>query len=80
MLVRTVALHSALHTSFQFDIFVKLDVGPIVHELYYIVLATYTVYTSEALDDAHGVPVNVVIDQVVTILEVLTFRRYSRWQ
>ena len=38
----------------------------------YVVTATYTVNTPETLNDAHGIPMDVVVDEVVAILQVLS--------
>ena len=64
-------LHTAFHTTFQLDIIIKFDVRPIVHQLYHFVFRTYSVDTSESLYDAHGVPVNIVVDDIVAVLKVL---------
>ena len=38
-----------------------------------VVLAADTVNSPETLNDAHRIPVNVVVNEVVTVLQVLTF-------
>ena len=38
-----------------------------------VVSAADTVNSSEPLDNAHRVPMNVIVDEVVAILQVLTF-------
>ena len=65
------AAHPAFHAAFQVDVVVKLDVGPEVHQLDLRVLRPDAVDAAEPLHDAHGVPVNVVVHQVVAVLQVL---------
>ena len=38
-----------------------------------VVSASDTVNSSEPLDNAHRVPMNVIVDEVVAVLQVLTF-------
>ena len=38
-----------------------------------VVSAADTVNSSEPLDNAHRVPMNVIVDEVVAVLQVLTF-------
>ena len=47
--------------------------GPEVDELDGVVGATDAVDTTKALDDAHRVPVDVVVDEIVAVLQVLAF-------
>ena len=63
--------HAVLDAFLEVDVLVEGDVGPEVHELNLAVGGADAVDASEALNDAHGVPVDVVVDQVVAILEVL---------
>ena len=67
-------LHAGLHAGFQIDIIVQRQVRPEVHQLYGLILAPDTVDTPEALDNAHRVPVNIVVNEVVAVLKVLAFR------
>ena len=43
-------------------VFVKVHVRPVVDQLYHFVARTDTVDTSKALNDAHGVPMDIIID------------------
>ena len=65
------SLHTALYTTFQFDILVQLHIRPVVNQLDDIVSAAYTVHTAEALDDAHWIPMDIIVDEEITILQVL---------
>jgi len=55
------------------DVFIQVIRGPEVDELDGGVARTDAIDTSEALDDADGIPVDVVIDQIVAVLKVLSF-------
>ena len=65
-------LHAILHSAFQLDVLVKFHVGPVVDELDDAVLAADTVDAPETLYDAHWVPMDVVIDEVIAVLQVLS--------
>ena len=67
-------VHTVLDTRFEVDVMVKILVWPEVNELDDIVLGTDAVNTAKTLNDAHGVPVNVVIHQVIRVLKVLALR------
>ena len=43
------------------------------HKLDVLIFAADTINTSKALDDTYRIPVDIVVDQVVAILQVLTF-------
>ena len=66
-------LHTGFHTAFQVDILVEVHIRPEVYELDMVVSASDTVNSSEPLDNAHRVPMNVIVDEVVAVLQVLTF-------
>ena len=66
-------LHAGLHAAFQVDIFVEIHIRPEVYKLDMVVLAADTVNSPETLNDAHRIPVNVVVNEIVTVLQVLTF-------
>ena len=66
-------LHAGFHTAFQVDILVKVHIRPEVYELDMVVSAADTVNSPEPLDNADRVPMNVVVDEIVAILQVLTF-------
>ena len=63
--------HAAGDAGLQVDVLVQLHVGPEVDQLDDAVARAESVDAAEALDDAHRVPVDVVVDQVVAVLEVL---------
>ena len=65
--------HARLYAGFQVDIIVQRHVRPEIHQLNIGVSAADTVDAPEPLDDAHRVPMNVVVNQVVAILQILTF-------
>ena len=65
--------HAAADALFEVDVFLQLHVGPEVDELDALVGRADAVDAAEALDDAHRVPVDVVVDEVVAVLEVLAF-------
>ena len=66
-------LHAGFHTAFQVDILVEVHIRPEVYELDMVVSASDTVNSSEPLDNADRVPMNIIVDEVVAILQVLTF-------
>ena len=66
--------HALLDARLELDVLVELHVGPVVHQLDVGVLRADAVHAAEALHDAHGVPVDVVVHQVVAVLEVLALR------
>ena len=66
--------HALLDARLELDVLVELHVGPVVHQLDTGVLRADAVHAAEALHDAHGVPVDVVVHQVVAVLEVLALR------
>jgi hypothetical protein len=72
------ALHFDDHPVFdpflEVDVLVQRNVRPVVDELDLSIGGTDAVDTPEALDDADGVPVNVVVIEVVAVLEVLALR------
>ena len=65
--------HAALDTTFQLDVIVEFHIGPIVNQLNDFVAAPDTIDASKALNDAHWIPVNVVVDKIVAVLQVLSF-------
>ena len=66
-------LHAGFDFRFQVDILVQSNIGPEIDKLNHLVFAANTVNTTEALNNADRIPMNIVIDKIVTILEVLTF-------
>ena len=65
--------HAVFDSLLEVDVFIERDVRPVVDELDDGVSRADAVDAPEALDDPNRVPVNVVIDQVVAVLEVLAF-------
>ena len=63
--------HAVLDAFLEVDVLVEGDVGPEVHELDALVGRADAVDAAEALDDPHRVPVDVVVDEEVAVLEVL---------
>ena len=66
--------HAGLHTGFQVDVIVQRQIRPEIHKLDVLVSAADTVDSSKTLDDAYRVPVNVIVDQIIAVLQVLAFR------
>ena len=65
--------HAVLNAFLEVDVFVEGDVGPEVHELDLGVGRADAVDAAESLDDPYRVPMNVVVDEIVTVLQVLAF-------
>ena len=65
--------HPAFDTLLEVDVFVKRNVGPVVDQLDAAIGRADTIHPAKALDDAHRVPVDVVVDDVVAVLQVLAF-------
>ena len=63
--------HAGLHAGLQIDILVQVHVRPEIHQLYLFIAAPDTVDSPETLDNAHGVPVNIIVDQIIAVLQVL---------
>ena len=64
--------HATADPLFQVDVLVQLHIRPEVDELDALVGRADTVNAAEALDDAHRIPMDVVVDQPVAVLKVLT--------
>ena len=65
--------HAGFNTGFQVDVFIQIHIRPEVDELDMVIFAADTVNSPETLNDADRVPVNVVVDEIVAVLQVLTF-------
>ena len=65
--------HAPADALFEIDVFLQLHVGPEIDELDARVGRADAVNAPEALDDADGIPVDVVIDEEIAILKVLPF-------
>ena len=63
--------HACLDPVFEVDVLVEVGRGPEVDELDFAVQAADAVDATEALDDSHRVPVDVIVDQEVAVLQVL---------
>ena len=70
--------HARLDAVFQVDVTVEVGGGPKVDELNAVIDATDAVNPSKPLNNAHRIPVNVIVNQVITVLEVLAFRNAIR--
>ena len=66
-------LHAGFHAAFQVDVFIKVHIRPEVYKLDMVIFTADTVNSSEPLDNANRVPMNVIVDEVVAVLQVLTF-------
>ena len=66
-------LHACFNTGLQINVLIQLDVGPVVDKLDYVVGGADSVDAAETLNNAHRIPVNIVIDEIVTILKILAF-------
>ena len=63
--------HTGFDTVFEIDVFVQVLRRPEVHQLDGFIHAADTVNAAETLNDADGIPVDVVIDEVIAVLKVL---------
>ena len=66
--------HPVFDPFLEIDVVVERNIRPVVDQLYGCVLRTNAVNSPESLDNAHRVPVDIVVDQVITILKVLPLR------
>jgi hypothetical protein len=64
--------HAGFDAVYQLDVFVEVFRGPEVHEVNGGVDAADPVNAAEALDDADGIPVDVVVDEGFAVLQILT--------
>ena len=65
--------NAAADAGFEIEILVQLHIRPEIHELNLGVLRTDPVDATEALDDPHRVPMDVIVDEKIAILKVLAF-------
>ena len=63
--------HASADALFQVDVFLQLHVGPEVNELDALVERADAVDAAKTLDDTHRIPMDVVVDDGVAVLEVL---------
>ena len=66
--------HARLDPALQIDVMIEIGRRPEIDHLDRIMQATDAVDPTEALDQAHWIPVNVEIDQQIGILKVLALR------
>ena len=66
-------LHTGLNTGLQINVLIQRQVRPEIHKLNVLVTTSNTIDPSKTLDDAHRIPVNIIVDQVITVLQILTF-------
>ena len=65
--------HAAADAGLKVKVFIQLHIGPEVDQLDLGVGRSDPVDPAKPLDDAHRVPMDVVVDQEVAVLQVLTF-------
>ena len=65
--------HPVFDPFLEIDVFIEGNIGPIVNQLNGLIDGTDSVDTAKALDNADRIPVNVIVDQIIAILEVLAF-------
>ena len=63
--------HAGLDAVLEVHVFVQILGRPEIHQLDGFIHTTDTVNATETLNDADGIPVDVVIDQIIAILKVL---------
>ena len=66
--------HACLDTRLKLDVGLQVDVRPEGHHLDTLIRRTQAVDAAETLHDANRVPVHVVIDHAIAVLEVLPLR------
>ena len=66
--------HARLHPALQPQVLLHIGRGPVVHHLHGGSAAANAVNAPEPLDNAHRVPVDVVVDHSVAVLQVLPLR------
>ena len=52
---------------------VQRHIRPEIHQLDVLVPTADTVDTAKTLDDSDRIPVDIIVDQIITVLQVLTF-------
>ena len=65
--------HTCLDPVLQVDVFVEVLRRPEIHQLHGGVDAADAVNAAKALDNAHRIPVDVIVDEVIAVLKVLPF-------
>jgi hypothetical protein len=64
--------HAGLDAVFDAEVFVEVGDGPEIDELHGVVARADAVDAAKALDDANGVPVDVVVYEQIAVLKILT--------
>ena len=65
--------HARRYALIEIDVFVQRNIRPKIHELNALIFTADTVDSPEPLHDTDGIPMNIVIDADVAILQVLPF-------
>ena len=65
--------HAGFHFCLEVDVFVQGHIRPKVDKLNVRIFAADAVDAAKTLDDADGIPVDIVVDEVVAVLQVLAF-------
>ena len=65
--------HARLDPIFQIDVLIEIICGPEIDEINHFIQTADPVNPAKALNNPYRVPVNIVIDQQIAILEVLAF-------
>ena len=64
--------HAGLDAMFDAEVFVEVGDGPEIDELHGMTGATDPIDATKPLNNTDGIPVDVVIDEVIAVLEILT--------
>ena len=64
--------HARFHTFFQIDVIVKVFCGPEIHQPDGLISAANAVNAPEPLQNPHRIPVNVIIDKKIAVLQILS--------
>ncbi len=65
--------HSGLNSVIEPDIIIQIVRRPEIYHLNFIINTADPVDPSETLDNANRIPMDIIIDQIVTVLEILAF-------
>ena len=63
--------HACFDTILEIDVFIEVLRRPKIYQLDGVVDAADTVNAAKALDDANGIPVDIVVDEVIAVLKIL---------
>ncbi|GBE29202.1 hypothetical protein BMS3Bbin04_00213 [bacterium BMS3Bbin04] len=64
--------HTRFDAVLEIDVLIQIISGPEVDELNLLINAAQAVYSAEALDDPHRVPVDVIVNEIIAVLQVLS--------